>query len=198
MSGAIYYLTNSNNRQHCQNYIYHTVSDIVSDLGHTNIVIFICVFVLSFTRLNGIGFATNIGSVWSKPLISGIFLSLRFITMFKMVVAVLRCGIKNRKYQLSENKMEFIPNTSMNIHEYDDRIKLLIEKLNNKCIICYDKLLDNECEQEEICQDEDEDEDDKRSKNLILSCDHVFHSECFKEWYLGSDDCPYCRNKVSL
>lgn len=196
ISGALYYLTNSTNRQNLQNYLCHTISDVVSELGHINIVIFLFLFILSFTRINGsLGYSlTNLGSVWSKPIISAIFLLLRFVSMFKMMVAILRCGIKSRKYQLTENKLELIPDYDKSMFNSDDRIKSLIEKLNNKCIICYDELIEKRGDN----ISKESEESIETNQKLILSCDHVFHSNCFKEWYLASDQCPYCRKDVKL
>lgn len=111
--------------------------------------------------------------------------------MFKLLIALMRCGIKSRKYQLSENKLEFINDLNNSKYDPNGRIGLLIDKLNNKCIICYEKLIEED-------RDGTDCEEERTSQTLILSCDHVFHSDCFKEWYLGSDKCPYCRTEVNL
>lgn len=104
----------------------------------------------------------------------------------------MRCGIKSRKYQLSEKKLEILTDFDKSMFESNVRIKTMIDKLNNKCIICYEKLIEHDTDET------DSEEEKEISQKLILSCDHVFHSDCFKEWYLGSDKCPYCREIVNL
>jgi len=37
----------------------------------------------------------------------------------------------------------------------------------------------------------------KEEYKTILSCNHVFHYNCMKEWVKYSQTCPICRNKVS-
>ncbi|KAI1693695.1 ring finger domain-containing protein [Ditylenchus destructor] len=66
----------------------------------------------------------------------------------------------------------------------DDRLQPIIcvddadsfQSLNN-CIICDDLLLDDAC---------------------CLSCGHVFHSACIRDWYKIKQHCPICEKRVSV
>lgn len=56
---------------------------------------------------------------------------------------------------------------------------LLQDNLNEECSICLDYL-------------------SKDNKIIKLECDHIYHSECIKEWLLRDKDnnCPLCRNNI--
>ena len=41
-------------------------------------------------------------------------------------------------------------------------------------------------------------DDIEKEEQVLLTCGHKFHSECFQEWAKNSLTCPYCRNKVKI
>lgn len=179
ITGAIYYFTNSANRQNFQNYVYHTISNVFSELGHMNIMFVICVCIISIIKFNYNLFSGfSVGSIRSRTIINAIFISLRFITALKVVISVLRAMIKARKYTKFENQASKFKTLD---------IRKSLETLNNKCIICL-----NEFSDEVLESDSDSDE------HLVLECQHIFHPECFKQWYYTSGSCPYCREKVEI
>jgi hypothetical protein len=170
ITGTVYYFTNASNRQHFQNYMYYMISNMISELGHINIMIFIGICFITFTKL-------NYSLLNSFSTMNIIFLCLRVISGAKMFIALVRGFIKARKFSKFDK-------TIMMSTKPSNVVKESIALLNNTCIICLDKLYSE-------FQDDQE-------KNLILNCEHIFHFECFKEWYNGSDICPYCRTKIEL
>lgn len=171
LTGTIYYFTNASNRQHFQNYFCHTISNVFSELGHVNIfILMICI--ISFTRLN-YNIINLFSNLWSRPIINVIFLCLRFISAIKVVIAVLRGLIKARKITRFESKAALIADLKY--------VEKTVQLFDNKCIICLDELYPN-----------------SKEKTLLLDCGHIFHFDCFKLWYVESENCPYCRKKVDL
>lgn len=135
-------------------------------------------------------------SAWSiftsicAPFILNITLiSLKIIACLKLTIALLRTIIKSR---------QFIKLSSTNIKHLDkDSLDADLQRLNNKCIICFDNIdLDTIMHS---CKNEDSNEMSTDSVNdyIFLKCNHVFHSECFKEWYMNASYCPYCRKGVN-
>ena len=81
-------------------------------------------------------------------------------------------------------------NNNNDIFSFDDNSNKLIEELeidekliknneieNNKCIICLNNY--------EI-----------HDKISYLSCSHLFHSSCIKQWIKRANKCPICKNKI--
>ncbi|ODQ46895.1 hypothetical protein PICMEDRAFT_138533 [Pichia membranifaciens NRRL Y-2026] len=180
LTGALYYFNNASNRQHFQNYFYHTISSVFSELDHMNILILIAVCIIGFTEINYslINIFANINILWSRPLINVIFLCLRFISAIKVVIAILRGAIKARKFSKFEARVSWSTGLPSVV---DAR-----EKLNNRCVICLDELHSRSTGT------------DKAEKVLTLRCNHMFHLGCFKQWYETSGSCPFCRTKVEL
>ena len=45
-----------------------------------------------------------------------------------------------------------------------------------------------------ICQNEEQEEEEEEEKEMVTTkCNHVFHSECLKQWVLIKTTCPMCR-----
>lgn len=145
-----------------------------------NILILIAVCIIGFTKINYslINIFANINILWSRPLINVIFLCLRFISAIKVVIAILRGAIKARKFSKFEARVSW----STKLISIVDTS----EKINNRCIICLDELRSHAAGA------------DKAEKTLVLSCNHMFHLGCFKQWYETSGSCPFCRTKVEL
>lgn len=145
-----------------------------------NILILIGICIIGFTKTNYnmINVFSNITAIWSKPLINVIFLCLRVISAIKVIIAILRGLIKARKITKFETKV------SNNLDILT--LSSTIEKLNNKCIICFDELKSTD------------DNENQQKRTLLLNCGHLFHFNCFKLWYKTSENCPYCRTKVEL
>lgn len=145
-----------------------------------NILILIAICIIGFTKINYsiINAFTNINVIWSRPLINVIFLCLRFISAIRVVVAILRGAIKARKF----TKFEAQASWNLDVESIDDTA----EKLNNRCIIC---LGDLRCTMKGNSLPE---------KTLLLNCNHIFHLNCFRQWYEISGSCPYCRKNIEL
>ncbi|KAI0463134.1 hypothetical protein LJB42_003153 [Komagataella kurtzmanii] len=62
-------------------------------------------------------------------------------------------------------------------NELEDTDLSLMTKVDNKCVICLDRL----------------DSPNRTAKKL--RCDHTFHSICIQSWMLVSRNCPVCRYK---
>jgi RING-H2 zinc finger protein RHA1/RING/U-box domain-containing protein len=60
-------------------------------------------------------------------------------------------------------------------------------------VLVYDEICNEEKEKEcSICLSEFE----KESKVSLISCNHLFHNECIKEWSMYKQNCPICRKKI--
>lgn len=124
---------------------------------------------------------SNINILWTRPLVNVIFLCLRCISAIKVVIAILRGLIKARKI----TKFEARASNTIDILT----LSSTVDKLNNRCIICLDELTPT------ISSDIKK---FPKKQTLLLSCNHLFHLDCFKQWYTTSGSCPYCRDKVEL
>lgn len=49
-----------------------------------------------------------------------------------------------------------------------------------KCVVCYEKL------------------SKKKFRNVVLACEHTFHTECIWKWGTEKTDCPLCRKECSI
>ena len=87
-----------------------------------------------------------------------------------------------------------------NNNNFNDKINVVLTEkaLNDLKEICYDEVnkkitIEDKCT---ICFTELSIDTDKH-KYIVLPCNHVYHSECIKE-YLKSYDyhCPLCRKAV--
>jgi len=58
-------------------------------------------------------------------------------------------------------------------------------------VLVYDEI-HNEEKECSICLSEFE----KDSKVSLISCNHLFHNECIKEWSMYKQNCPICRKKI--
>jgi hypothetical protein len=76
-------------------------------------------------------------------------------------------------------------NVDDNTYSFIDKIFNIYEKIQIKknikkcdtCIICFElNSINNKCS--------------------ILSCKHIYHSECINEWFDNSETCPICRKKI--
>lgn len=160
------------------------ISNIFTELGHVSIVIFTGVCILSFIKINYNlinGSSSGFGSIWSRSILNVIFILLRCISAFKLVIAILRGLIKARKFTKFQNK-------AITDNTRSKSVETSIEKLNNKCIICLDELYDYN----------ENPTDFENKEKLVLGCKHIFHLDCFKQWYVTSENCPYCREKVEI
>jgi hypothetical protein len=118
---------------------------------------------------------------------NAIFISLRCISAIKLVIALLRGLIKARKFSKFKNKADTYTQCDP---KYIGNSR---EELDNKCIICLEDLSRNDSNNNDSVDDTNTDK-----KYLVLSCKHIFHLECFEQWYIASGNCPYCRKMVEI
>jgi hypothetical protein len=60
-------------------------------------------------------------------------------------------------------------------------------------VLVYNEICNEQKEKEcSICLCEFE----KESKVSLISCNHLFHNECIKEWSMYKQNCPICRKKI--
>ena len=59
--------------------------------------------------------------------------------------------------------------------------KFMINELDIECSICLNEI-------------------DVEDTVLKLDCEHIFHKECLKDWYLKSENknCPICREEIDV
>ena len=171
------------------------LSNVFTELSHVNILLLVAICFISFTKLNYsmLNSMSNIGMLWSRPVINSIFLCLRCISALKVVIAVLRGLIKARKFNRFESKADYMLCNVKYIESSD--------LIGSKCVICLEDFSVPQNPKTDsnlnlhINSDPPADSDQRR---IRLKCNHVFHLDCFKEWYVVSGDCPYCRSKVDL
>jgi hypothetical protein len=70
------------------------------------------------------------------------------------------------------------------------------EKINDALelkVLIYDEISDKEKDKEcSICLSEFE----KESKVSLITCNHLFHNDCIREWSMYKQNCPICRKKI--
>lgn len=130
-------------------------------------------------------------SIWGPLILNGTIFFLRLIACMKLAIALLRTMIKSRQFTKLNTK---------SITKLDkNSIYLNLKQLNNKCIICLDDITidhiiptySNDSRFQKFipsCNDEE---------HIILKCNHIFHYKCFKQWYINSGCCPYCRKVMN-
>ncbi|CAI8510167.1 unnamed protein product [Pichia kudriavzevii] len=186
-TGALIYFTDASKRHNLQNYLYHTISNVLSELGNVHIILLIGVLIVSFFRINHsfLNLTSGLASAFTKSTINIIFLLLRCVSALKLIIVVTRHLIRTRRMTILENNCELL------IRQCEQPI----HALENQCVICLEELFDKTSSKSELsCNSKGK----TLKKNIILDCHHILHVECFKQWYLNSDTCPHCRSKVNF
>lgn len=84
--------------------------------------------------------------------------------------------VLNRSFIQDEEKMVPASDTAIN-NLKEDTITLDDTNCAETCTICYDTYEQN-------------------NKIIKLPCEHYFHSECIKRWFVESNNCPLCKFNI--
>lgn len=176
----------------------HYVYQFLNEIGQFHVLLFLGICVISLTRpCHPIASYTSswtiFTSIWAPLLLNGTIFFLRIIACLKLAVALLRTMIKSRQFTKMNTK---------NINDLDkSSLDLNLKQVNNKCIICLDDITVDHIISKDSnsinyqrylpqCYGSDD-------SHIVLKCNHIFHYNCFKQWYMSSACCPYCRNVIN-
>lgn len=94
------------------------------------------------------------------------------------------------EFLMNEDEEDEELNTALNnsLHEYEpkkqplnniDKLEItkLYENIDDSCLICYDKYLQDQY-------------------IVKLPCSHFYHKDCIDPWFKNNNTCPCCRNKL--
>lgn len=69
-----------------------------------------------------------------------------------------------------------LENNSIDLEKLND-VRIDLINTDKECIICLGNI-------------------ENTTNSIILSCDHIYHYECFKKWYEKKNTCPLCRTAI--
>ncbi|VEU21709.1 DEKNAAC102435 [Brettanomyces naardenensis] len=189
MTGYLYYLSSSCSASDFFRTVHTGLSSFFTRIGALNLFIIGLILVARYSRLNGFASA-SLNQLWISAIVNCLFFSLKLITFSRLLIASARNLIRLRKLAIIEFRSDHVTTTpdqlEMKIH--------YVEHMNNVCLICLDKLTDIDIDIDD--RHEFISHNSHKDKMILLDCGHVFHYSCFKEWFLSSGSCPYCRRKV--
>lgn len=69
-----------------------------------------------------------------------------------------------------------IENNSVDLEKLND-VRIDLINTDKECVICLGNI-------------------ENKENSIILSCNHIFHYDCFKNWYSKNTTCPLCRLEI--
>ena len=104
-----------------------------------------------------------------------------FLVIFLPIIFLYSCIICSHIFRKKYSKYIKNKTARIQINSFLKKLTHIIVNTDNECCIClYNIDVDSEC--------------------VKLSCNHLYHTDCIRDWYINSDNktCPVCRKEITI